>query len=94
VRRVASMVLLSLLVVSLAFAADPTFRKFIRQGMTEQEVLTKIGRPDDEVVDTGKGEGGTVKRWVYFSTPGDVGIQTTIVIQDAKVISVTRQSGH
>ena len=36
---------------SSAFAADPGERKFIREGMSEGEVMMKIGKPDSESVD-------------------------------------------
>lgn len=58
--------------------------------MTEGEVLMKIGKPDSESIDTGGGAAVTVKRWIYFPTPGDQQTMTTIVLRDGKVIEVTR----
>jgi hypothetical protein len=85
-------VLLALLAfTSLAIAADPSERKFIREGMSEGEVLMKIGKPDSESVDTGGGATVTVKRWIYLPTAGDQQTLTTVVLRDGKVIEVTRK---
>lgn len=75
---------------SSAYAAD-TDRKFIREGMSEGEVLMKIGRPDSESNDSGGGSKIVVKRWIYFPTPGDPQTLTTVVIRDGKVTEVSRQ---
>lgn len=74
-----------------AWAADASDRKFIHDGMSEGEVLMKIGRPDSESVDTGGGAKITVKRWIYMPTNGDSQTMTTIVIKDGKVTEVSRQ---
>ena len=50
--------------VSAAIAADPPETKFIREGMSEGDVLMKIGKPDSESVDRGAGAVITVKRWM------------------------------
>ncbi|MFO1385960.1 MAG: hypothetical protein U1F55_07190 [Chitinivorax sp.] len=34
-------------------AADASERKFIREGMSEAEVLLQIGKPDSESIDSG-----------------------------------------
>jgi len=79
------------LVASLAFAADAGDRKFIREGMSEGEVMIKIGKPDNESVDSGGGANVTVKRWMYFPTSGDPQTMTTITIRNGKVTEVSRQ---
>ena len=76
---------------SCAFAADPGERKFIREGMSEGEVMMKIGKPDSESVDSGGGAMVTVKRWMYFPTSGDAQTMTTITIRNGKVTEVNRQ---
>lgn len=76
---------------SAALAADAADRKFIREGMSEGEVMMKIGRPDSESTDTGGGAKITVKRWIYFPAPGDPQTVTTLTIRDGKVIEVSRQ---
>jgi hypothetical protein len=76
---------------SCAFAADPGDRKFIREGMSEGEVMMKIGKPDSESIDSGGGAIVTVKRWMYFPTSGDPQTMTTITIRNGKVTEVNRQ---
>ena len=76
---------------STTFAADASERRFIREGMSEGEVVMKIGRPDSESVDTGGGAKVTVKRWMYFPTSGDPQTVTTLTIREGKVVEVSRQ---
>ncbi len=78
------------LAASFAYAAD-TDRKFIREGMSEGEVLVKIGKPDSESSDSGGGAKVVVKRWIYLPSPGDPQMLTTIVIREGKVTEVSRQ---
>ena len=81
---------LIMLSMSSAIAADATERKFIREGMSEGEVLMKIGRPDSESVDTGGGATVTSKRWIYFPAYGDQQTMTTIVLKEGKVVEISR----
>ena len=74
-----------------AFAADAKERKFIREGMSEGDVLMKIGKPDSQSEDTGGGAKITVKRWIYMPAYGDDQTMTTIVLERGKVKEVTRQ---
>ena len=83
--------LLFVLIPAFAIAADPTERKFIREGMSEGEVLAKIGKPDSETLDSGGGAAVTVKRWIYLPTEGDQQTITTIVLKEGKVASVERK---
>ena len=85
-----SAILLALVAIS-AFAADAGERKFIRAGMSEGEVMVKIGKPDSQSEDTGGGAKTTVKRWTYLPTGGDPQTITTIVIKNGKVEDVNRQ---
>ena len=88
-------ILLSLLALtSPVNAADLSERKFIREGMSEGEVLMKIGKPDSESVDSGGGATVTVRRWIYLPASGDQQTTTTIVLRNGKVIEVTRQVSH
>lgn len=84
-------VLLLVLAATSAFAADAKERKFIRDGMSEGDVLMKIGKPDSESEDTGGGAKVTIKRWIYMPTYGDDRTITTIVLERGKVKEVTRQ---
>jgi hypothetical protein len=83
---------LALLAISAsAAAADPAERKFIRQGMSEGEVLMKVGKPDSESMDSGGGAQVTVKRWIYLPASGDQQTITTVVFQNGKVTDVERK---
>lgn len=89
--RFALLASLSFLIATSAIAADAVERKFVRAGMTEGEVLMKIGKPDSESIDSGGGANVVVKRWMYFPDPRDQQTLTTITLRDGKVIDVTRQ---
>lgn len=91
-RRRSALVLSLLPLVGVpAYAADARERKFIREGMSEGDVLVKIGKPDSESVDSGGGATVTVKRWIYLPKQGDSQTLTTIVIRNGRVTEVTRQ---
>jgi hypothetical protein len=79
------------LAASSAYAQQPSERKFIREGMTEAEVLLKIGKPDSESTDTGGGAKIRVKRWIYMPAAGDTQTLTTVTLREGKVIKVERQ---
>ena len=82
---------LCLVLSSIAFAADAGDRRFITTGMSEGEVLIKIGRPDSESEDTGGGAKVAVKRWIYLPAAGDSQTVPTIVMKNGKVESVERR---
>jgi len=88
--ELAALVVGLVLAANVAFASDAE-RKFIREGMSEGEVLVKIGKPDSESVDSGGGARVVVKRWIYLPSPGDPQMVTTITIREGKVAEVTRQ---
>ncbi len=90
-KHIAFVAILLVFSTSCAFAADASERKFIRQGMSEGEVLMKIGKPDSESVDTGGGATVTVKRWIYLPASRDQQTMTTVVLQNGKVVEVNRQ---
>jgi len=90
-RPIACVALFLVFSISSAFAADASERKHIREGMSEGEVLMKIGKPDSESVDTGGGATVTIKRWIYLPTSGDQQTMTTVVLKSGKVIEVNRQ---
>lgn len=68
-------------------AGDPAARKFVRQGMTEAEVLARIGRPDA----TSGGSKGSQTRWSYLPADGDLDTVTTITFAGGVVADVTRK---
>jgi len=74
-----------------ALAADASERRFIREGMSEGEVLLKIGKPDSASDDTGGGAKVTEKRWIYLPASGDDRTMTTLVLRNGKVIEVNRK---
>ena len=88
--KITAVVISLALSMSLAFAGDAD-RRFIREGMSEGEVLMKIGRPDSESSDSGGGARVAVKRWIYFPSPNDPQTITTIVLRDGTVTEVSRQ---
>ena len=81
----------AMLAMSTGVLAGAEERRFIREGMTEGEVLMKIGRPDSESTDSGGGAKVSQKRWIYLPAQADPQTMTTIVIRDGKVVEVSRQ---
>jgi len=90
-RRIVAVVLLVFLSASFAYAGDASERRFISKGMSEGEVLAKLGRPDHESLDSGGGAAETVKRWIYFPASGDEQTTTTVVLKSGEVIKVDRE---
>ena len=82
---------LLLLFASAVLAASAKERRFICVGMSEGEVLEKVGKPDSESFDSGNGALETVKRWIYLPTQDDPQTITTVVLKNGKVIQVTRE---
>jgi hypothetical protein len=66
---------------------DPAERKFLRAGMTETEVLYKIGHPDVEL--SGRRKGG--QQWSYMPVAGDPDTLTTVTFAGGKVDRVDRK---
>ena len=83
--------LLTALIATSLYAANASERKFIREGMSEGEVLVKIGKPDSESTVTGGGANIAEKKWTYLPAPGDQQTITTITIREGKVTQVERQ---
>ncbi len=67
---------------------NPAERKFVRAGMTETEVLYKIGRPDVEL--SGRRKGG--QQWSYMPVAGDPDTLTTVTFSGGKVDRVERKA--
>lgn len=66
---------------------NPAERKFIQTGMSEAEVIVKVGRPDIEA----KGRGKDGQRWSYMPTAGDPDTLTTLTLAGGKVTHVERK---
>jgi hypothetical protein len=70
-----------------AAAVDVAERKFIVPGMSEGEVVARIGAADM----TSGGKGRKTSRWSYLPAPGDPQTITTVVFDYGKVIEVERK---
>jgi hypothetical protein len=68
-------------------AGDAKARKFIHSGMTEAEVLVKVGRPDA----TSGGSKARQTRWSYLPADGDPDTVTSITFAGGIVSDVTRK---
>ena len=68
-------------------SGDATGRKFVRQGMTEAEVLARIGRPDATAGGNKQHQG----RWSYLPADGDPDTVTTITFSGGTVSDVSRK---
>jgi hypothetical protein len=66
---------------------NPAERKFIQAGMSEAEVVFKVGRPDVEM----KGRGKEGRQWSYMPTAGDADTLTTVTFAGGKVSRVERK---
>jgi len=66
---------------------NPAERKFIQAGMSEAEVILKVGRPDVEA----KGRGKEGHRWSYMPTASDPDTLTTLTLAGGKVTHVERK---
>jgi hypothetical protein len=63
-------------------------RRFIRPGLSEVEVIMRIGRPDLRTRASGKGGG---RRWSYLPAAGDLDTVTTLTFVGGKVSDVERK---
>ena len=88
-RKVIAAVLLSALSIP-SLAADASERKFIDKGMTESEVLLKIGKPDNESEVSGGGAKVVEKVWTYFPHQDDKQTMTAITLKNGIVVAVER----
>ena len=88
-RRIVAAALLCALTIP-ALAADASERKFIGKGMTEGEVLSRIGKPDNESEISGGGARVVEKVWTYLPHDGDRQTMTTITLKNGIVIAVDR----
>src|SRR5215831_8901478 len=69
-------------------AGDASERKFIRTGMSEAEVLAKLGQPDM----TAGGKNGNPARWTYMPAPGDPETITSVTLKKGTVTEVDRKA--
>ena len=69
-------------------AGDASERRFVRTGMTEAEVLSKLGQPDMTV----GGKNGNPARWTYMPAPGDPEMITSVTLTKGTVTEVDRKA--
>jgi Domain of unknown function (DUF4124) len=62
-------------------------RKFLKSGMSEAEVIQKVGRPDVE----SDGHAKAGRRWLYLPTAGDPNTLTTLRFNGGTVTDVERK---
>jgi hypothetical protein len=64
---------------------DATERRFVREGMSEGEVLAKLGPPD-----LSSSKGGRKSRWTFLPAPGDPQTMTLVRFEEGRVVAVER----
>ena len=67
---------------------DPAERKHIHVGMTEAEVLAKLGRPD---MTAGGARNAKSGRWTYMPAEADPDTITTLQLDKGVVVAVDRK---
>jgi hypothetical protein len=65
-------------------------RRFIRTGMSESEVVRRIGKPEVDA-STSRNKRKDGKRWSYLPTEGDPQTITTVTIVAGQVTDVERK---
>jgi len=68
-------------------AANATERMHLRLGMTEAEVLARVGSPDVTV----GSKGTTSPRWSYMPAPGDPETTTMLLFNKGVVVDIERR---
>ncbi len=67
-------------------AGDASERKHLRLGMSEAEVLTRVGHPDS----TAGARNAASQRWTYLPAPGDPETVTTLMLVKGAVVDIER----
>ena len=65
---------------------NPAERKFLVPGISEGEVVARIGRPD-----MSSGAGRKIMRWTYLPAPEDPGTVTTLTFDLGRLVEVERK---
>lgn len=66
---------------------DPSERRHAHTGMSEGEVMARLGRPDVTASGGRKGK----SRWTYLPAPGDPDTITTLYIDRGAVVDIERK---
>lgn len=76
-----------------ALAQDARERGFIRRGMSEGEVLVRVGKPDHESVVANNALRGLPeeKTWTYFPHAQDPDTLTVITFRSGAVVEIERK---
>jgi len=95
-KRLLFILLLILLLSSLSFAGDPKERGFLKVGMTESEVILKVGKPDYTSTHKEYFQGilKTVKILTYYPHPQDQQTITIVTIENGRVTNVERKVSY
>jgi hypothetical protein len=67
-------------------AGDPAERKFLHPGMSEGEVLARVGQPDMTSSKNRKGQ-----RWTYMPVTGDAHTITNLQFENGKLTEIERK---
>lgn len=62
-------------------------RRHVKDGMSDGEVMARLGVPDHQ-----SGKGGRKMRWTYMPAPGDPHTVTQVHFVDGHVVSVDRKT--
>ena len=62
-------------------------RRHVKDGMSDGEVMARLGLPDHQ-----SGKGGRKMRWTYMPAPGDPHTVTQVHFVDGHVVSVDRKT--
>jgi hypothetical protein len=65
---------------------DPAQRRFLRPGMTEAEVMARVGPPDMTAA-----HGRKSRRWTYMPVPEDRDTITNVIVENGVVAEVERK---
>ena len=79
-----------LMLAASCLAADAGQRKFIKEGMSEGEVVLMIGEPDRETVESGPDAKILVRSWTYYPNPDDPQTLTILTLRGGVVSFVER----
>jgi len=91
---VRAFVLPLLLITSLvALAQDARERGFLRRGMSEGEVMVRVGKPDHESMVANNALRGLPeeKTWTYFPHPQDPDTLTVVTFRSGLVVEIERK---
>jgi len=66
---------------------DSAQRRYLRPGMSQAEVMARVGRPDF----TSGGRGRKIARWSYLPAEGDPQTMTTVTFDQGSAVEIERR---